>query len=394
MLWTVPVSAETDGDSVKAVLVRDMQTGCETWIEAKIVLDATEMGDLLPMTGTEYLVGAESKAQTEEPHAVDGDPEPDNVQGITWLAALGYDEGGNHTIDKPAEYEKWRAYRPKAWCGNLFSFDIKHIQNGTTIQFPLFGNGSYNLFKYRQIVAPDNFEPGTVTEPATSMNWPQNDYYEATTLDISDELLAQRLASSRNLTLGFIYWLQTEAPRHDGGVGYPGLRLRPDLAGTADGLAKYPYIRESRRIKAQFTVLEQHVSSACRPDQVQAETFKDSVGVGCYRLDLHPSSNESPTIDLGSLPFQIPLGALVPVRMRNLIPACKNLGVTHITNGCYRLHPVEWNIGESAGLLAAYCLSQGVEPQAVTASAQRLADFQKMVVADGVEIDWPKLRAL
>ncbi|MGG2474547.1 FAD-dependent oxidoreductase, partial [Rhizobium sp. BR5] len=34
----------------------------------------------------------------------------------------------------------------------------------------------------------------------------------------------------------------------------------------------------------------------------------------------------------------------------------KNIGTTHITNGCYRLHPVEWNIGEVAGMLAAYCL--------------------------------------
>jgi len=42
--------------------------------------------------------------------------------------------------------------------------------------------------------------------------------------------------------------------------------------------------------------------------------------------------------------------------MVNLLPACKNLGVTHITNGCYRLHPVEWNIGEAVGALAAFCV--------------------------------------
>ena len=30
---------------------------------------------------------------------------------------------------------------------------------------------------------------------------------------------------------------------------------------------------------------------------------------------------------------QIPLGALIPVRVENLIPACKNLGVTHVTLG-------------------------------------------------------------
>ena len=46
------------------------------------------------------------------------------------------------------------------------------------------------------------------------------------------------------------------------------------------------------------------------------------------------------------------------VRMENLLPAGKNLGTTHITNGCYRVHPVEWNIGESAGALAASLLQR------------------------------------
>ena len=50
---------------------------------------------------------------------------------------------------------------------------------------------------------------------------------------------------------------------------------------------------------------------------------------------------------------------VLPRRVENLLPACKNLGVTHLTNGCYRLHPVEWNIGESAGMLAAEALGLG-----------------------------------
>jgi hypothetical protein len=44
-------------------------------------------------------------------------------------------------------------------------------------------------------------------------------------------------------------------------------------------------------------------------------------------------------------PFQIPMGALILVRIRNLLAAAKNIGTTHITNG---LHPVEWNTGEAA----------------------------------------------
>ena len=72
-----------------------------------------------------------------------------------------------------------------------------------------------------------------------------------------------------------------------------------------------------------------------------AEQFADSVGIGSYRIDLHPSTGQRNYVDVANWPFQIPLGALIPVRSENLLPANKNLGSTHITNGCYRLHPVE-----------------------------------------------------
>ena len=90
-----------------------------------------------------------------------------------------------------------------------------------------------------------------------------------------------------------------------------------------------------------------------------AVSYPDSVGVGMYRIDLHPSTGGDNYIDIGASPFEIPLGALLPRRLTNLIAAGKNIGTTHITNGCYRLHPVEWNIGEVAGMLAAHCLDLG-----------------------------------
>ncbi len=76
-------------------------------------------------------------------------------------------------------------------------------------------------------------------------------------------------------------------------------------------------------------------------DEVASEPFSDSVGVGSYRIDLHPSSGGDNYMDIGSLPLSNPTGALIPKRVENLLAAARNLGVTHITNGCYRLHPVE-----------------------------------------------------
>jgi hypothetical protein len=102
--------------------------------------------------------------------------------------------------------------------------------------------------------------------------------------------------------------------------------------------------------------------------------------VGSYRIDLHPSTGGRNYIDVSSLPFTIPLGSLIPVRVENLLPACKNLGVTHITNGCYRLHPVEWGIGEAAGALAAHCLETHSTPRAVRNTPKLLAEFQKRIV--------------
>jgi hypothetical protein len=189
-----------------------------------------------------------------------------------------------------------------------------------------------------------------------------------------------------------LYWIQTEAPRSDGGVGYPGLRLRGDLLGTEDGLAMAPYIRESRRIRALYTVTEADVSRDLRGDR-GALSYPDSVGVGAYRIDLHPSTGGDGYIDVANSPFEIPLRALIPQRMRNLLAAGKNLGTTHITNGCFRLHPVEWNIGESAALLAAHCLRTGRTPHQVADDPGAFAEFERDLHTDGVETRWPQVGA-
>ena len=135
---------------------------------------------------------------------------------------------------------------------------------------------------------------------------------------------------------------------------------------------------------------EQHVGVEQRGDLVGAEQFDDSVGIGSYRIDLHPSTGGRTYIDVASWPAQISLGALIPARVENLLPACKNFGVTHITNGCYRLHPIEWNIGEAAGALAAYCLEHDLMPRQVRNTQNHLRYFQRMLHQTlGVPLEWP-----
>ena len=75
--------------------------------------------------------------------------------------------------------------------------------------------------------------------------------------------------------------------------------------------------------------------------------------------------------------------------MENLLPANKNIGTTHITNGCYRLHPTEWSIGEAVGSLVNYAINKKVLPREIREKKDMLADFQKMISAQGIEIQWP-----
>lgn len=385
LMDTVPVSADCHNDRIESVTVQSSKNGELIQIRASYFLDATELGDLLPLTQTEYRLGAESKQETQEPNALDGDPESENVQSFTWCAALGYDPEGDHTIERPDEYDFWIQYQPPNWPDLLLSFTMLNVKTGEPTHFPLFSENWFNLFSYRQIANPVNH--AQPIESATIVNWPMNDFDRGSVIDVAPEVARARYQSAKNLTLSLIYWLQTEH-------GYKGLRLRPDLTGTIDGLAKSAYIRESRRIQALHTVCEQDVAAYTNPDCTVAPLMEKSVGVGAYRIDLHPSANGRRTIDTSTLPFQIPLGSLIPVRIKNLLPACKNLGVTHITNGCYRLHPVEWNIGEVAGWLAAFCLKRDCLPIAVYEDDLLFADFLNCCWSNGIQTDWPRLKPL
>jgi hypothetical protein len=121
----------------------------------------------------------------------------------------------------------------------------------------------------------------------------------------------------------------------------------------------------------------------------RAAHFTDSVGVGWYPIDIHRSGPDDIGASCRTKPFQIPLGALLPVRVVNLIAGAKNIGTTHITNGCYRLHPVEWNVGEAAGALAAFAIENEVAPAAVRQKPDLLARFQRRLLERGMPLVWP-----
>jgi hypothetical protein len=415
-------AAEVSGNRIDAVLIQNLDTGATTRVRAAMVLDATELGDLLPLAGAEYVSGAEGRievdpvAGTSEPSArVDG-PAPDCVQSFTYPFVVEFRPGEQHAgeaaltpqaagrgrvlappwlpLDGGQGRDAGPGAEPPGYAENRwrqpYTFDHVYYDGRGIVTYRMFegaaGAGG-PFWTYRRLIDAARLADPCCPNDLSMINWPGNDYRGGNLIDQPPEVQLDRLRAAKELSLGFLHWLQTEAPRDDGGAGYPELKPRPDVMDTADGLSKYPYIRESRRIRAVRVILEQEIAARYQP-AARAASMLDSVGIGLYAIDIHPAQGETKLPPDAARPFQIPLSALIPIRLENLLPACKNIGTTHITNGAYRLHPVEWNIGESAALLAAFALEEGIAPRQVVDVPRLTRRFQERLVAEGVPLYW------
>ncbi|HEY6237123.1 MAG TPA: FAD-dependent oxidoreductase, partial [Candidatus Elarobacter sp.] len=372
---TTVVGFEFAGDAIAAVNTR-AAAGSATRYVAQYVLDATDLGDCLPhvLRDGEWVLGAEAHADTGEAGAP-ANPEPTWIQPVTVICAIEHrPRGENHTIPEPPNYARHRDEQKYS------------LKDGAITS--MFGGGT-TMFNYRQYLDARNFNDPNFRYDRTTLNAGANDYgvKSIPTGDPAED--ARIIQEARDASLGFLYWLQTECPRDDhSGTGYPELRPVTEAFGTADGMAPVAYIRESRRIKALNTIVRSEVEQSSANRGPRAQLFDDSCGVGTYAfMDGHALPGEGMSgfwIDIW--PAQISTRALIPERVTNLLAACKNLGTTHFTNGLYRLHPFEWNIGESAGALAAFCLSQGTTPHAVAADGHLMRAYQRALLAEGVPL--------
>jgi hypothetical protein len=368
--------------------------GSTVTIRARYYLDATELGDLLPLADIPYVTGAEAYEDTHEPQASRDGPHPERVQSFTFCFLVEFCPGEDHTIRKPRKYAEYRQRQP-------YSLTL-HNRKGDAMHYRFFGQSKEGLlpfWMYRRVFDASllshrhcEFARGDIA----LINWNSNDYRWGNLIDQPADRKTAILAEARQLSRGFLYWLQTEVPRDDGrGYGYPELRLLTGAVGTRSGLAMAPYIRESRRILGLRRVHEQDIGLEGL-ETVTPTDFPDTAGIGWYSIDLHPCvGDEEITEHRSSMyvptrPFQIPLGALIPLECDNLLAACKNIATTHLTNGAYRLHHTEWSIGEAAGSLAAWCCANACTPRTVWESPTRLADFQSHLRRRGVTLEWPQ----
>ena len=161
---------------------------------------------------------------------------------------------------------------------------------------------------------------------------------------------------------------------------------------SADGLSKYPYIRESRRMQAKGRVAEQDLN--IDTDNARARWFEDSIGTGFYMVDIHPCGANERGRMMMPKPFQIPMSALLPRTNINFLPAGKSIGVTHLTNGAFRLHPIEWNVGEAAAIVASLSLRGNKSPGANVVQGELISSGIPIVWFDDLRVDHPAFSAI
>lgn len=356
------VGVEREGDRITAVRLSDGRL-----VRAAVCCDATEAGDLLPLAGVPWVVGSEGSDAHGEPHAVPGAPDPAAQQSFTWCVLVEHRPGEDHTGPEPPHYRRW---------AERFSFDVAGW-DGTVHRYRMFTDGPDGkppFWTYRRLRA--------ASPELAVLNWSGNDCADADPIHHPER--AETLG--RELTAAFVHWLRTEAPRDDGGHGYPGLRLAPEAAGTPDGYAEAPYLREARRLAISDPVTGHDL--AVVPGRARAVCQPGSLGVTWYHCDLHARHGHPESVYAPTAPFAIPARTLVPEGRGNLLAAGKNLGATQVAASAYRVHHGEWAVGEAAGAAAARCAAETLPVTALRDDATLLARVQADLVAAGVPLAW------
>jgi hypothetical protein len=321
-------------------------------IHAKIILDATELGDLLELAEIPYRWGWELQDQWQEPSApieLSTLMKTTPVQAPTWVFIMQDFGEGNIAPEIPI---------PPIDTPELFTNAWK---NYDTESFLNYGR------------LPDN---------KFMINWPiqGNDY---------DQNLDRLIGSSSERwqfwqesfyhSLSFARFIQIKLGRRYGlatGIfpieNRPNFNINPDILSA---FALHPYYRESRRIEGLTTIIEQDILpvekgyTAALPlnqigdcEAIAIANYTNDHHYTQFQLPLQPKSLRWGGRWTGT-PFTIPYRALIPINTENLLVCEKNISVSHIANGATRLQPVVLGIGQAAGMAAALCIEQGIQPQ-------------------------------
>jgi hypothetical protein len=371
-LWlhTVPVKVSRHGRRIQSVSAYDFGHRQRLRIEAHYFIDASELGDLIALSGLPFRVGAEARSDTGERDAPEK-ADPGDIQSFTYPFILL--RGSPRPSRRPQGYDSLKSKYGLVvdyGHGKFLTYGVFARNPGTP--------GSF--WDYRRSVDASG------TGDLSMINWNSNDYCDSRLLSTDLRAQAEALQQAKRLSLGFAWWLQHDAPRDDhSGLGYPELTLQQAAMGSGDALSQQPYIRESRRMIALHTIVEESVAVDFQQGARAAE-YPDSVGIGQYSIDIHSCARQD--FISATKPYEIPLGALIARDADNLLAAAKDIGTTHISNGAYRLHPTEWSIGEAVGATVAWSLEHKVSPAAIDRTPAELIGLQRRLLEQGHPIFW------
>jgi hypothetical protein len=285
------------------------QNGKTDIIKAKILVDATELGDVAAKANVLLTSGFDSRNDTKE--ALAPENATNQIQDISWIAILkDYGQAVGHIITKPDGYDA-------AQFACLKNQDIKK----------LLASGKLPNDKYM-------------------IKW--SDCGNQTSVTSDDLMPENREATFRKArlhTLGLIYYLQTE-------LGYKNLGISDEFK-TPDHLPYIPFIRENRRAAGMVRMVLDDIYT---PYNRASKLYRTSIGVGDATPGQHYSVAGAPKINYPPFPaYSVPLGAIVVKDQENLLVTEKAMSVTHLVNGSITYPSVQMTLGQGVGATAAYC---------------------------------------
>ena len=313
---------------------------------SKILIDGTELGDLLPMIDVDYDVGMDSNEMYDENIA----PEIKNdiIQDLTFVMILkNYNK--KVKIDKPEGYDASEFY-----CSTSHK-DCPESDKA--------------LWSPQQMM---NY--GKLPNDKIMINWPiyGNDYY-SNLIEMSKEEREVVFEKAKNKSLRYLYYIQDE-------LGFDNYSISDDEYETDDNFPLIPYYREARRMKGQVTFSLNYIKN---PYDQKHKLYRTGVLVGDYPVDhhhdAHPEKEKLPKLAFYPIPsYSLPFGSLISKKNSNFLVAEKSISVSNLVNGTTRLQPVVLQIGQIAGLIGSESIKQNKKP-----SELNIRHIQSLILENG-----------
>lgn len=410
-----PAAVRLDGNRVGEVVFEPTEGGARSMsVRARLVIDSSDWGDVIRLSGARYNAGAEPRALTGEPSAPEfvDDKGLQEMNSITWAVTL-RETTQNEIAPKPVNYDKRSFTNPgRVWVDS-------DMRDG------IYSTAGLSIYTQRRLVDRRHFGFPTGMDtiqlnstiqdyplcqlPRSVVNALEATEPGASRKNIVDLTPRQRqiiFADAKQRSLAFLHYLQTEV---DGAEGEFFRRLSlTDEFGTPDRLPPKPYVREGLRLEALMMLREQDIRAVGEEPRWAKLMPDDAVFGFQFHIDFHPTRREyldgdregpwTPVHSGGrnwhthTDRAMFPLRGLIPIERDGLLGASKNIGVSSIVQAALRLHGQMMLCGQASATIAWLCLRDGIEPRVLAADLLRVREIQWTLVNGSGEsgvLLWP-----